>query len=165
MTVVGTASFIVDSSADQATVAIQDDETAGSDVYATSEQTRIGIATGGLVNTLTSDDAYEELREDANGRLLHEWTFDLAETAEMSLHLEGFTTSTTDVFWVNYSTDGRNYRNLLTIANGTNAIQTRAISVPLTGTGYIKVLDSLRTGDSFSDSVFLDELKLVPTIG
>lgn len=158
---VASSSYVLASAAYQAAVTIRDDDSVNTDQYAVSEILLAGSQNGNFTETFSSDDSFEELIESANGSLQLEWLFEVPSLTAVSLHLEGFTTSTNDVFWVNYSTDGINYRNIATIANSSEAVLVAQIPDPVNGTVYIKIRDSNRAGDVLADSVFIDELKLI----
>lgn len=131
----------------------------GDSLLVIGDRSRQGTQSGGFSNTFASDNSYQRLSE-SNGRLVHEWTFRADTAVNATLHIEARIESSTDVFWVSYSNDGRSYQNLLELRPGSETISTRLIPQTLTGEVYVKIQDSNQF-DAFSDSVFVDELKLV----
>jgi hypothetical protein len=154
-------------SSGSAIITIIDDESMSSEVFPISEQVVQGsIAQGSFADTFASDDIYEQLTESSSpgSSLTHIWRFDVPAGSTATLSLEAFTNSTTEVFWVNYSTPGGNWRNLQTINKTVDDDQaiTQVIPVTVGGEVAIRIVDSnSSSADVFRDSVFVDELKLI----
>ena len=152
--------------ADNAVVTIIDDDSSSSDAFAVGEQTVTGsLVSGNLADTFASDDVYEVLGETAgpNAQVLHEWEFQVPAGSTATISMEAYTNSTTDIFYINVTDDGSNWRNLLTINKNAddNQAQTREIPFPVSDSVRVRLIDSTRTADAFADSVFVDELKLL----
>ena len=147
--------------ASSAIVSIVDDDSTAADLYAVTETNLAGSQNGSFTDTFVSDNVREELVESAGGVLFHQWQFQVAAPSSVTIHLEGFTPSTSDVFWVNYSNDGINFANFLTINSSTETVRTVDLPQTVDGSFFIQIRDSNRNADTFADSVFIDELKLI----
>jgi PKD repeat protein len=135
--------------------------------YANADIPILGTVTGSYANTNTSDDTYEVLTEEESSdhprkttsRAEHKWTFNVASTGTTTFYVEAYRTDNTDGddFTFAYSTDDATYVDLVTVASA--AEQTYSASLPngLTGTVYIRVIDTNRSWDNISlDQLFVD---------
>lgn len=169
------AAYLIGSSA-SATVTIADDDDDGGGsatrIYANSEVTEAGNQSGGLANTLVSDDSYEVLTEQHSGGkpsgrisfLQHLWTFtDVPSTGNRVFSVEAHHTANSegDDFQFSYSTDGISFDDMMQVNKLSDDDQVQSFLLPdgVGGTVYVRVLDTDRSvGNRDTDSLFIDEL-------
>ena len=155
------------------TITIADDDLVFStNNFAVSEATTYGsIVSSSLLNTLASDNVYEQLKEalsssnpsKAYSRLEHKWTFNVTAGGRVTFFVEAHHTANTegDDFRFEYSTDGTNWTTLLTVTKTAddNVAQQAALPDGLSGTVYIRVVDTDRTSkNKVLDSLFIDKM-------
>ncbi len=142
------------------------------DFFATGETTVAGTRSGSYLDTHTANVVYESIREIVSGGppsqrfsfLEHKWTFQLTGAgSSLVLNVKAYKTANNegDDFAFAYSTDNVNYTTALTVTrtsdNGT--YQTAALPPNLTGTVWIRVVDTNRTpGRRNRDRIFVDHL-------
>jgi len=156
-----------------ATITIADDDLVFStNNFAVSETTKYGsIVSSSLLNTLASDNVYERLKEALSGgnpskaysRLEHKWTFNVAAGGRVTFFVEAYHTANTegDDFRFEYSTDGTIWTTLLTVTKTAddNVAQQAALPDGLSGTVYIRVVDTDRTSkNKVLDSLYIDKM-------
>lgn len=131
---------------------------------ASSDETRFGSVSGGLPTTYVVDGRSQILAETgSSASLIHRWTFmGLPTGAKLTLLLDATHDSTNERFWVNYSTDGDNWRNALTIGPQQPDSQSREL-LALTETLYVDVRDANRTDDFTANTLWIDRLVIVAT--
>jgi len=143
-----------------------------SDGVATSESEIAGTVTGDLSATTASDDSVESITEEISGGnpssrysfLEHRWTFDIAASSRIELHLEAYHSDSTDgdSFAFEYSTDGGTVWAPIALAlPTTDEGLDRVAELPgaLSGPVLFRVVDTDQTaGNQAQDTVFIDEL-------
>jgi hypothetical protein len=155
-----------------ATITIADDDLVFStNDFAVSEATTYGsIVSSSLLDTLASDNVYEQLKEVVSSgnprgysRLEHKWTFNVAAGGRVMFFVEAYHTANTegDDFRFAYSTDGTTWTTLLTVTKTAddNVAQQAALPDGLSGTVYIRVKDTDRTArHKVLDSLYIDKM-------
>lgn len=140
--------------------------------YASSETTIDGtVASGSLADTNGSDDSYEAIREVQTGGkpsnrkslLDHRWTFNVTGGATVTFSVEAYHTANSegDDFLFEYSTDDANYTDMMTVTETADDDIPHTFALPATvsGTVYIRVTDTNRTGGNTGlDTVFIDDM-------
>jgi len=135
--------------------------------YANQDIPGRGTVYGNYQDTWTSDNVYESIQEviqpPQRSILEHKWTFDVTGGVLVSFKIEAYHTANTenDHFDFSYSTDDVTYNLLLTVTKTSddNTLQTASLPSSLTGTVYIKVVDTDRTkGNSGLDRIYIDEM-------
>jgi PKD repeat protein len=139
-------------------------------VYALSDIPVVGVVTGDYTSTHVSDNGYEVLTEiEYTGHprkrysyLEHKWNFNLGGGgSNMLFFLEAYRPANTDGdnFTFAYSTDDATYYDMISVASGTEQVYSYALPAGLTGTVYVRVLDSNRSWDYTSlDPVYIDQM-------
>lgn len=141
----------------------------GTSVYAQSDIPVIGTVSGDYTNTFASDDVYETITEiEYTGHprktysyLEHKWDFSVDATGAVTFYVEAYrpNNSDGDNFTFAYSTDNATYINLVTVASSTEQVYSAALPNGLTGTVYIRVLDSDRNWAMISnDPIYIDQM-------
>ena len=134
---------------------------------AIDEETRLGaIYSGSYVLTHADDGDYEILVEDEAphtrvSSLEHQWTFVVPDDESVTFEISAKRESHTDDFWVNYSTDGEYWQNMLTIDSDEAKTLTFALPDDVEGTVFVQVRDSDRTSDYVRDKFFVDYMAFV----
>ena len=136
----------------------------------------VPVSNGGIENdytyTHTSDDTYEGITEKESGGkpanrytyLEHKWTIDVeAGYNSYVFNIETYHTANSegDDFVFAYSTDDTTYTNMVTVTKTSddNAYQTYTLPNTLSGTVYIRVLDTDQTsGNRAADTVYIDHM-------
>ena len=138
--------------------------------YANADIPIIGSVSGNYTNTVASDDVYETITEiEYTGHprkrysyLEHKWTIDVGSGgSDMAFFLEAYRTANSDGdnFVFAYSTDDVTYLNLVTVASATEQVYSTALPAGLTGTIYVRVLDTDRSWGNVSlDPVHVDQM-------
>ena len=92
------------------------------------------VVAGRLESTCSPDEDSEGLQESASFVLDHTWKFELGESVATTFEIDTLYTASEGVFWVRYSTDRINYRNMLTLS--ALEVDTCSYSLPdgITGT-------------------------------
>jgi predicted phosphodiesterase len=134
-----------------------------------------GIATGDYKNTYYSDNSHEVLQEvlssnnprNAYSILEHKWTFNLGSTSTYAeFYVEAYRSGSEDDFVFSYSTDGITYTNMVIINSGIEQTQVYSFPQSLSGTIYIRVMDTNRTkGKTSRDSLYVDQICILITDG
>lgn len=139
-------------------------------VYAGSDISVSGTVSGSFMDTYASDNAYETITEiEYTGHprkrysyLEHKWTFDLGTGGSgLMFYLEGYRPNNTDGdnFTFAYSTDNANFTTMFTVASATEQVYSYDLPDNLTGTIYVRVVDSDRNWDRTSlDPIYVDEM-------
>lgn len=143
------------------------------DVFAQSETTKIGSRSNNLGKTKVSDNSYEILSEASKGSgakkytaLEHRWTFNVPSGASsLTFHLEAHRTASADGdrFLFQYSRDGSNWTDMIIVdkTGDNNAYQTYSLPANLSGTIYVRVIDTNRSpGNTSIDKVYIDSMFL-----
>jgi hypothetical protein len=149
---------------------------AHNDWRATGEQPIEGTVTGSFVDTQTSDDTYQSIREIVTGTpplerasLEHRWTIPFAAGSRVELHVEAHgEREFAEDFLLEYSTDGGTNWNPIAFEPlpsvplthvDVNMDLTTDLPDALFGTVIFRVIDGFITfGDSVEDTIFIDEL-------
>jgi len=132
--------------------------------YAISEVTTYGTRTGSFANTTASDNSYESLKEVVSGKtsvLEHTWTFSISGGTTRLFSVEAYKTGTEDNFKFQYSTNGSTWTDMLTVTKTSddNTPQTYNMPDGITGTVYIRVLDTNRANNKkVLDTIFVDHM-------
>lgn len=166
------AAYIVGPS-DEDTVTIADnDSVAGPTAQADSETTASGTVTAGdFTDTFSNDGVFEIIQERQSGGrpsnrysfLEHKWTFSVAGGDTVTFFVEAFHSFTTenDHFVFAYSTDDVSYIDMLIVTkqNDDDTLQSYALPDALSGTVYIRVMDTDQTpGNRTLDTVIIDQM-------
>ncbi|WP_346188836.1 Ig-like domain-containing protein [Rubritalea halochordaticola] len=147
--------------------------------YGSDAETMIdgSIIAGSYLDTQSSNNVYEVLQEaKTNGKpssrvssLEHTWSFDIGAggiLVELSVEAFHSANSEGDDFVFSYSTDGINFTDLITVTKTSddNTAQLAPLPAGVTGTVYIRVLDTDRTvGNGNQDTLSIDHLSLEVT--
>jgi PKD repeat protein len=137
--------------------------------YAVSENSVIGTVSGDFTDTRASDNVREAITEvEYTGHprkrysyLEHRWTFNVPSSSMVTFYIEAYRPSNGDGdnFVFAYSTDGAVYNNLVTVASSTEQVYSVALPASVSGTVYVRVLDSNRSWGNLSyDTVYIDEM-------
>lgn len=144
-----------------------DPSTGGSKAFALSDLPVKGTVTGDYTDTHASDNVYEQLTEGESGgkpsrrysTLDHSWNFNIAGGATITFNVEAYRPDNAegDNFSFEYSTDNANFTALLIVNSATEQMYTAAMPNSLSGTVYIRVVDTDHTqGARIFDDVFVD---------
>ena len=132
--------------------------------YASSESTTRGTVSGDYTDTLSSNDTYEALTEVVHAnrsKLEHEWTFSVTGGSTVTFYVEAYKAGTEDDFDFDYSTDGSNWTNMLTVTKTSDDDNEQSYSLPsnTSGTVYIRVIDTNRVNKAKDlDTVYVDHM-------
>jgi len=138
--------------------------------YANADLPVAGTVSGNFTNTLASDNVYEGITEieyanhprKRSSYLEHKWTINVGSGgSSMMFYVEGYRPANAegDNFVFAYSTDNVNFVDMVTIASGTDQVYSYSMPAGLTGTIYIRVLDTDRSwGNTAFDAVYVDEM-------
>ncbi|GAA5497401.1 hypothetical protein Rhal01_03595 [Rubritalea halochordaticola] len=132
---------------------------------------------GSYLDTQASNNVYEVLQEEkTSGKpntrvssLEHTWSFDIGTAgALVELSVEAFHSANNegDDFVFGYSTDGIVFTDVITVTKTSddNTAQVAMLPAGISGTVYIRVMDTDRTvGSGSQDSISIDQLKLEVT--
>lgn len=135
-----------------------------------------GTVSGDYADTHTSDDVREAITEVNSGThprkwysmLEHRWEFDVTAGSAITFHLEASRTnnSENDNFAFEYSTDGSSWNHILTVASATEQSYVADLPAALSGTVYIRVVDTDHTRSNQSlDTVYIDYLMIESAVG
>lgn len=103
--------------------------------------------------------------------LEHTWNFDVGEGGtDLTFFVEAYHDSNNegDDFAFYYSTDGSNYTHMLTVTKTSddNQVQTYSLPSDITGTVYVKVVDTNRDeSNGNSDTLYIDYMGITVTKG
>jgi PKD repeat protein len=138
--------------------------------YANADIPVYGTVSGSYTNTIASDDVYETITEiEYTGHprkrysyLEHKWTIDVGSGGDnMTFFLEAYRTANSDGddFDFAYSTDDATYLNLVTVGSAVEQVYSTALPTGLTGTIYVRVLDTDRSWGNLSfDPINVDQM-------
>ncbi|UCD18037.1 MAG: S8 family serine peptidase, partial [Candidatus Zixiibacteriota bacterium] len=138
--------------------------------YAQSDIPIYGTVSGDFTNTFASDNVYETITEiEYTGHprkrysyLEHKWMLNVGSGGtSMTFYLEAYRPGNADGddFVFAYSIDDVTYNSMVTVASATEQVYSSAMPAGLTGTVYIRVLDTDRNWDNVSlDPVYIDEM-------
>ena len=138
--------------------------------YATLETPVTGTVSGDYTATLASDDVRESITEvlytghprKTYSYLEHRWTFSVPSgSSSTTFYLEAYrpASSDGDAFVFTYSTDGATWYSLVTVASGTEQVYTASVPTTVSGTVYVRVVDTDRNWDRTSlDAIYIDEM-------
>ncbi len=137
--------------------------------HAISETAVTGTVSGDFTDTRASDDVYESITEiiytghprKRYSYLEHRWTINVPSSSTVTFFLEAYKTLSPDGddFVFAYSTDGATYTNLVTVASAAEQVYSAAMPASVSGTVYIRVLDSDRSWDNLDlDAIYVDEM-------
>ena len=139
--------------------------------YANTDIVGSGTVSGSYVNTQASDNDYEAITEvqsggrpaDRHSLLEHKWTVDVLGGDSVIFYVEAHKTANSegDDFVFAYSTDNVNFTDMVTVTKTADDNATQSYSLPssLSGTVYIRVMDTDRTqGQKVLDTVYIDEM-------
>ncbi len=138
--------------------------------YAQSDIPVIGTVSGDFTNTLASDDVYEGITEilytghpkKRYSYLEHKWAIDVGGGGSaMTFYVEAYRPSNTDGdnFVFSYSPDNVTFTDMVTVASATDQVYSASLPAGLTGTVYIRVVDSDHSwGNESLDPVYVDEM-------
>jgi hypothetical protein len=141
------------------TIADNDGSTSYVDYRPVSQQTILGtVETSPLAE-------YEVLAEQLDGKkscLDHRWVFEIGtNAAPATFNLEAWHSGLEDDFLFQYSVNGTDWINMLTISKTSNdsVVQTYELPAHLTGTVYVRVLDTNRAVNKKTiDRLYIDRL-------
>lgn len=133
--------------------------------FALSDIPVAGTVSGTYAATQASDNNYEVITENQSGGkpssrysyLEHKWNFNVAAGSSVSFYVEAYrpNNSDGDDFSFQYSTDNVNFTTLVTVNSATE--QTYSAALPVSGTVYIRVVDTNRTSGNLSlDPIYID---------
>ncbi len=140
------------------------------DYVAQSQSTSEGSVSGGFGNTHADDGSTQSITEQqSNGKpskrrssLSHTWTFNITAGNSTTLSTNAWSSGSSDGddFQFEYSTDGSSFSPALVVSStSSNNLQSAALPNNLSGTVYIRVVDTNNTqGNSATDTVFVDHL-------
>ena len=157
---------------DSGTVTIVDDDTGGpTDDLAASETPVAGTVGGSFADTHTSNNVYESITETHSGgkpskrysHLEHQWTFDVAGGGNVTFHVQAHQTASSDgdSFLFQYSTDATGWTDMVIVTKAADddAYQTYALPDSLSGTVYVRVIDTDNTqGNNVYDTIYVDHM-------
>ena len=140
--------------------------------FALNESTILGtVSSGTIADTYSNDDTYEVLTESESGgkpsnrrsELEHKWTFNVTGGGLVTFYVEAHHTANSegDDFLFAYSTDDVNYTDMVTVTKTAddNTVQFYSLPGGLSGTVYIRVVDTDRTkGNKSLDNLYVDAL-------
>ena len=137
--------------------------------YANADISVTGTVTNDYTYTFASDNSYEVVTEELYtghprkrySYLEHKWTFNFSATGDATFYLEAYRPGNTDGddFIFAYSTDDAVYNNLVTVAGATEQTYSAALPSGLSGTLYIRALDSDRSWYNTSlDPLYVDQM-------
>jgi PKD repeat protein len=137
--------------------------------YAVSETAVIGTVSGDFTDTRASDNVRESIAEiEYTGHprkrysyLEHRWTFNVPSSSTVTFFIEAYRPASPDGdnFVFAYSTDGAAYTDLVTVASATEQVYSAAMPASVSGTVYIRVLDTDRSwGNIDLDAIYVDEM-------
>ncbi len=158
----GTASDEANGTTDEAS-AVQD--------FANQDIPVSGTVSEDYTYTHDSDNTSESITEvSTRGRpssrysyLEHRWTIDVAGGTKVTFNVEAYHNANTenDHFEFAYSTDGSTYTDMLTVTKteDDDTLQTCELSETLSGTVYIRVVDTDQTGGRTAlDAIYIDQM-------
>ena len=141
------------------------------DNTATNDLAAAGTITGSYINTQVNDNSYESIREILSGGkpanrysyLEHKWTINVSGGTSVTFYLKAYKTANADRddFIFAYSTDNINYSNMLAVTKTSDdgLYQTYSLPNTLSGTVYIRVVDTDRTaGKTSLDNIYIDHM-------
>ncbi len=134
------------------------------DDYASSESTTRGTISGDYTDTQSSNDTYEALTEVVHGnrsKLEHQWTFSVTGGSTVTFYVEAYKAGTEDDFDFDYSTDGSNWTNMLTVTKTSDNDTDQSYQLPgsTSGTVYIRVIDTNRVSRAKDlDTIYVDHM-------
>ncbi|MEZ5358226.1 MAG: PKD domain-containing protein [Candidatus Zixiibacteriota bacterium] len=137
--------------------------------YAQSDIPVYGTVSGSFANTSSSDNSYEVITEiqytghpvKTYSYLEHKWDFFVSGSTSATFYVEAYRPANGDGdnFTFAYSTDDVTYTTLVTVASATEQVYSAALPSGLSGTVYIRVLDSDRSWSNVSlDPVYIDQM-------
>ncbi len=135
-----------------------------------------GTVSGTYTNTQGSDDILQVITEVSSqshprkwfSMLEHQWEFNVAPGTSVTLHVEAHrpANSDGDDFTFGYSTDGFSFTDVITVASAAEETYSAALPATLSGTVYLRVVDSDRTRENQSlDSIHIDYLAIETLTG
>lgn len=144
--------------------------------YAYQDVDVTGTRSGSYQDTHTSDNVYESITEveskgnPANRKSLleHKWIVDVTGGSTVTFNVEAYHSANTenDHFTFAYSTDDGTYTDMLTVTKTSddNVVQTASLPNTLSGTVYIRVVDTDRTpGNRELNTVYVDWMYIEST--
>jgi len=138
--------------------------------YANADIQVTGTVSGDFTNTFSSDNVYETISEvEYTGHprkrysyLEHKWTVNVGTGGDnMTFYVESYRPNNADGddFVFAYSTDDATYYDMFAVANATEQVYFYNMPAGLTGTVYIRVLDTDRSWENTSlDPIYIDEM-------
>ncbi len=128
-----------------------------------------GSINGDYNDTHSSDNVTEsitEARSKGNSKmsyLEHKWIFDVVPGSRVTFYLEAYQSENTegDNFIFAYSTDDTSYTDMVTVTKTAddNSYQTYELPISLSGTVYIRVVDTDQTrGNTQLDTIYIDHM-------
>jgi PKD repeat protein len=141
----------------------------GVKAYAQSDIAVSGTVSGTYTATHASDDVRQSIREiESGGRpqtrysyLEHKWTFNIPSSTSLTFYVEGYRSSNSegDNFTFSYSTNNSTFTNLVTVNSTTEQVYSASIPNSVSGTVYIRVVDTDRTsGNRSLDYIYIDHM-------
>jgi len=142
------------------------------DYVAQSQTTSEGSVSGGYTNTHSDDGSVQSITEQQSGgnprrrrsSLSHRWTFNIVAGNSTTLTADAWSSGSSDGddFQFQYSSDGSVYTNVLLVSSTSSGnTQVAALPANLTGTVYIRVIDTNNSqGSSATDTVSVDYLAI-----
>ena len=135
-----------------------------------------GTVSGIYTDTHASDDLYQTITEVSSethprkwySMLEHQWVFSVSPGTSMTFYVEAYrlANSDSDDFAFGYSTDGVYFTDLLTVASATETTYSAVLPPTLSGTVYIRVVDTDRNRENQSfDSIYVDYLAIETLTG
>lgn len=130
-----------------------------------------GTVSGSYTDTHTADNGYEVITEVSSqthprkwySMLEHQWRFTVGGGSSVTFYVEAYrpANSDGDDFTFAYSTDGSNFTDLVTVASATEQLYTVSMPASLSGTVYIRVVDTDHTKELQSlDRIYIDYLAI-----
>lgn len=137
--------------------------------FAQSDIPVSGNVSGNYTNTAASDNVYESITEVSSGGkpsnrysyLEHKWNFNVTGGNTVTFYVEGYrpNNSDGDDFSFEYSLNDATYIPLVTINSATEQTYSAGIPNNVSGTVYVRVVDTDRTaGNQSLDPVFVDQM-------
>ncbi|MDH3284018.1 MAG: PKD domain-containing protein, partial [Acidobacteriota bacterium] len=133
-----------------------------------------GNTSGDYTRTHAIDGYYQVFYEvlsgggpNATSELDHRWDFNVAPGPAVTFHAETYryTSSDGDDFRFEYSTDNANYTPLVTITQTGGNSSTVALPDDLSGTVYVRLVDTDRTnGNQSNDQIMVNYLDIATTV-
>ncbi|KKL48325.1 hypothetical protein LCGC14_2326660, partial [marine sediment metagenome] len=135
------------------------------DDRAVGEATPAGsVIAGDRTATETSDDVYEAIEEEVyakkKSRLQHVWDFNVTGGATVTFYVEAFHSAGVDDFRFEYSLDGSNWTNMLTVTKtgDDGSYQTYPLPASTSGPLWVRVVDTDGSREAGLETIYVDDM-------